>query len=216
MATIAVDTYQPETTRKDAICKTGAGLAEGLKRYYEQNIHVPVPLEQKKINVLNWLEAQRNDLNSEVSMQGEELQLHQEAGSYIDEVVKAEKVPDSADDMILKQQLRELRELIELPLRHPELFGCRNTAPPKAIELPLMHPELFMRHSSTEGKTLLERLAFAYPIDQHTDFASIRASALSAVLLDEIGLYSEPIITKHRAPRRTKYRINSKSRSLHR
>ncbi|KAI3865696.1 hypothetical protein MKW92_004232, partial [Papaver armeniacum] len=66
------------------------------------------------------------------------------------------------------------------------------------------------------GKTLLERLAFAYPIDQHTDFAAIRASALSAVLLDEIGLYSEPIITKHRAPRRTKYRINSKSRSPHR
>jgi 26S proteasome regulatory subunit T6 len=38
--------------------------------------------------------------------------------------MKVEKVPDSTYDMIggLEQQIREIKEVIELPIKHPEIF----------------------------------------------------------------------------------------------
>lgn len=47
--------------------------------------------------------------------------------SMIDPLVslmKVEKVPDSTYDMIggLDQQIKEIKEVIELPIKHPEIF----------------------------------------------------------------------------------------------
>ena len=38
--------------------------------------------------------------------------------------MKVEKVPDSTYDMVggLTQQIQEIKEVIELPIKHPELF----------------------------------------------------------------------------------------------
>ena len=39
-------------------------------------------------------------------------------------LMKVEKVPDSTYDMIggLEQQIKEVKEVIELPIKHPEIF----------------------------------------------------------------------------------------------
>ena len=44
-----------------------------------------------------------------------------------------EKVPDSTYDVIggLDKQIKEIKEVIELPVRHPELFDSLGLAQPK-------------------------------------------------------------------------------------
>ena len=45
-------------------------------------------------------------------------------------LMKVEKVPDSTYDMIggLEKQIREIKEVIELPIKHPELFESLGVA----------------------------------------------------------------------------------------
>lgn len=45
-----------------------------------------------------------------------------------------EKVPDSTYEMIggLDKQIKEIKEVIELPVKHPELFEALGIAQPKA------------------------------------------------------------------------------------
>ncbi|KAJ8644419.1 hypothetical protein MRB53_006167 [Persea americana] len=61
---------------------------EGLRQYYQQHIHDLQLLIRQKTHNLNRLKAQRNNLNSKVNMLREELQLLQEPGLYLGEVVK--------------------------------------------------------------------------------------------------------------------------------
>ena len=44
-----------------------------------------------------------------------------------------EKVPDSTYEMIggLEKQIKEIKEVIELPVKHPELFEALGIAQPK-------------------------------------------------------------------------------------
>ncbi len=53
-------------------------------------------------------------------------------------LMKVEKVPDSTYDMIggLDQQIKEIKEVIELPIKHPELFEALGVAQPKACHYP--------------------------------------------------------------------------------
>ncbi|AQK70749.1 26S protease regulatory subunit 8 homolog B [Zea mays] len=203
MATVAMDISKPtpvasgDEAAAAAKGRSGGG-GEGLRQYYLQHIHdLQLQIRQKTHN-LNRLEAQRNDLNSRVRMLREELQLLQEPGSYVGEVVKVmgkskvlvkvhpegkyvvdidksiditkitpstrvalrndsymlhlilpskvdplvnlmkvEKVPDSTYDMIggLDQQIKEIKEVIELPIKHPELFESLGIAQPKVYFL---------------------------------------------------------------------------------
>ncbi|KAF3447178.1 hypothetical protein FNV43_RR12358 [Rhamnella rubrinervis] len=98
MATVATDLNHPNPSPTtpgggDAYqCAAKATSSwkqgEGLRQYYLQQIHdLQLQLRHKTHN-LNRLEAQRNDLNSRVRMLKEELQLLQEPGSYVGEVVK--------------------------------------------------------------------------------------------------------------------------------
>jgi 26S proteasome regulatory subunit T6 len=50
-------------------------------------------------------------------------------------LMKVEKVPDSTYDMIggLDQQIKEIKEVIELPIKHPELFEALGVAQPKVL-----------------------------------------------------------------------------------
>merc|ERR1711959_164424 len=174
--------------------------------------------------------AQRNELNSRVRLLKEELQLLQEPGSYVGEVVKVmgkkkvlvkvhpegkyvvdmdksidindvatgarvalrndsyvlhhilptkvdppvslmkvEKVPDSTYDMIggLDQQIKEIKEVIELPIKHPELFESLGIAQPKGV---------LLYGPPGTGKTLLARA-----VAHHTDCTFIRVSGSELV-----------------------------------
>ena len=48
-----------------------------------------------------------------------------------------EKVPDSTYEMVggLEQQIKEIKEVIELPVKHPELFESLGIAQPKVYIL---------------------------------------------------------------------------------
>lgn len=202
----------------------------GLQAYLQSKIEeLEFAVRDKCLN-LKRLEAQRNNLNSQVRMLKEELQLLQEPGSYVGEVVKVmskskvlvkvhpegkyvvdldndidvakvvtgarvalkndsytlhlllptkvdplvslmkvEKVPDSTYDMIggLDQQIREIKEVIELPIKHPELFEALGVAQPKGV---------LLYGPPGTGKTLLARA-----VAHHTDCTFIRVSGSELV-----------------------------------
>lgn len=65
-------------------------------------------------------------------------------------LMKVEKVPDSTYDMIggLEQQIKEVKEVIELPIKHPEIFESLGIAQPKGV---------LLYGPPGTGKTLLAR-----------------------------------------------------------
>ncbi|KUF76409.1 26S protease regulatory subunit 8 [Phytophthora nicotianae] len=206
------------------VAMTSADDSAGLTSYYEKKIeHLELTVRDETQN-LRRLQAQRNELNSK------ELQLLQEPGSYVGEVVKqmgkskvlvkvnpegkyvvdvdktidiakctpntrvalrndsyvlhkilptkvdplvslmkVEKVPDSTYDMIggLDKQIREIKEVIELPIKHPELFDALGVAQPKGV---------LLYGPPGTGKTLLARA-----VAHHTDCTFIRVSGAELV-----------------------------------
>ncbi|ETI52811.1 26S protease regulatory subunit 8 [Phytophthora nicotianae P1569] len=212
------------------VAMTSADDSAGLTSYYKKKIeHLELTVRDETQN-LRRLQAQRNELNSKVRLLREELQLLQEPGSYVGEVVKqmgkskvlvkvnpegkyvvdvdktidiakctpntrvalrndsyvlhkilptkvdplvslmkVEKVPDSTYDMIggLDKQIREIKEVIELPIKHPELFDALGVAQPKGV---------LLYGPPGTGKTLLARA-----VAHHTDCTFIRVSGAELV-----------------------------------
>ncbi|EYU24670.1 hypothetical protein ABFS83_04G102700 [Erythranthe nasuta] len=230
MATAAIETRRADELKQQHQQGAGTGGGEGLRQYYQQRIQDMQLLVRQKDHDLQRLEAQRNDLNSRVRSLKEELQLLQEPGSYVGEVVKVmgkskvlvkvhpegkyvvdidksiditkitpstrvalrndsyvlhlvlpskvdplvnlmkvEKVPDSTYDMIggLDQQIKEIKEVIELPIKHPELFESLGIAQPKGV---------LLYGPPGTGKTLLARA-----VAHHTDCTFIRVSGSELV-----------------------------------
>ncbi|CAN6194561.1 unnamed protein product [Urochloa humidicola] len=98
--------------------------------------------------------------------------LHVILPSKVDPLVnlmKVEKVPDSTYDMIggLDQQIKEIKEVIELPIKHPELFESLGIAQPKGV---------ILYGPPGTGKTLLARA-----VAHHTDCTFIRVSGSELV-----------------------------------
>ncbi|KAK9383052.1 P-loop containing nucleoside triphosphate hydrolase protein [Kockiozyma suomiensis] len=202
----------------------------GIKPYYTQKIEETELQINEKTQNLRRLEAQRNALNTKVRLLREELQLLQEPGSYVGEVVKAmgktkvlvkvhpegkyvvdlspdidikkitpslrvclrsdsyqlhqilpnkvdplvslmmvEKVPDSTYEMVggLDKQIKEIKEVIELPVKHPELFESLGIAQPKGV---------LLYGPPGTGKTLLARA-----VAHHTECKFIRVSGSELV-----------------------------------
>jgi 26S proteasome regulatory subunit T6 len=52
-------------------------------------------------------------------------------------LMMVEKVPDSTYEMVggLDKQIKEIKEVIELPIKHPELFDALGIAQPKGVLL---------------------------------------------------------------------------------
>eukprot|EP00123_Amoebidium_parasiticum_P008156 comp18609_c0_seq1/m.20183 comp18609_c0_seq1/g.20183 ORF comp18609_c0_seq1/g.20183 comp18609_c0_seq1/m.20183 type:complete len:417 (-) comp18609_c0_seq1:477-1727(-) len=211
----------------------GAAVDENtktLQQYYNSKIDELQIVVSEKIQNLRRLEAQRNELNAKVRHLREELQLLQEPGSYVGEVVKAigkkkvivkvhpegkyvadidkdiditkitpslrvalrhdsyvlhkilpnkidplvslmmvEKVPDSTYEMVggLDKQIKEIKEVIELPVKHPELFEALGIAQPKGV---------LLYGPPGTGKTLLARA-----VAHHTECTFIRVSGSELV-----------------------------------
>jgi len=203
---------------------------EGLQQYYITKIEEAQMEVAEKVKDLRRLEAQRNELNAKVRLLREELQLLQEQGSYVGEVVKpmdkkkvlvkvhpegkyvvdldkgiemsqissnlrvalrndsytlhkilpnkvdplvslmmVEKVPDSTYEMIggLDKQIKEIKEVIELPVKHPELFESLGINQPKGV---------LLYGPPGTGKTLLARA-----VAHHTECTFIRVSGSELV-----------------------------------
>jgi 26S proteasome regulatory subunit T6 len=83
--------------------------------------------------------------------------------------MKVEKVPDSTYDMVggLEKQIREIKEVIELPIKHPELFDSLGVSQPKGV---------LLYGPPGTGKTLLARA-----VAHHTDCTFVRVSGAELV-----------------------------------
>lgn len=79
-------------------------------------------------------------------------------------LMKVEKVPDSTYDMIggLKKQIEEVKDVIELPIKHPELYEATGISQPKGV---------LLYGPPGTGKTLLARA-----VAHHSDCTFIRVS----------------------------------------
>lgn len=223
-------TNNAKNTSMDTTPEGSSSSNAGLNSYYQGKVEELEITVREKTQNLRRLQAQRNELNSKVRLLREELQLLQEPGSYVGEVVKqmgknkvlvkvnpegkyvvdvdksidindctpntrvalrndsyvlhkilptkvdplvslmkVEKVPDSTYDMIggLDKQIREIKEVIELPIKHPELFDSLGVAQPKGV---------LLYGPPGTGKTLLARA-----VAHHTDCTFIRVSGAELV-----------------------------------
>src|SRR3981189_1439082 len=110
--------------------------------------------------------------NLRVALRSDSYTIHKILPNKVDPLVSlmmVEKVPDSTYDMIggLDKQIKEIKEVIELPIKHPELFEGLGIAQPKGV---LMHGP------PGTGKTLLARA-----VAHHTDCCFIRVSGSELV-----------------------------------
>ncbi|KAJ1665452.1 26S proteasome regulatory subunit 8 [Coemansia sp. RSA 1813] len=110
--------------------------------------------------------------STRVGLQSETYKLLKILPNKIDPLVSlmmVEKVPDSTYDMIggLDKQIKEIKEVIELPVKHPELFEALGIAQPKGV---------LLYGPPGTGKTLLARA-----VAHHTDCRFIRVSGSELV-----------------------------------
>jgi 26S proteasome regulatory subunit T6 len=107
-----------------------------------------------------------------VALLSDSYTLHRVLPISVDPLVSlmmVEKVPDSTYEMIggLDQQIKEIKEVIELPVKHPELFDSLGIAQPKGV---------LLYGPPGTGKTLLARA-----VAHHTDCKFIRVSGSELV-----------------------------------
>ncbi|OAG29546.1 26S proteasome regulatory subunit T6 [Nematocida displodere] len=107
-----------------------------------------------------------------VALRSDSYSIHRILPSKIDPLVSlmmVEKVPDSTYDMIggLSEQIKEVKEVIELPIKHPELFESLGIAQPKGV---------LLYGPPGTGKTLLARA-----VAHHTQCRFIRVSGSELV-----------------------------------
>lgn len=110
--------------------------------------------------------------NTRVALKSDSYMLHKILPTKVDPLVslmKVEKVPDSTYDMVggLDEQIKEIKEVIELPIKHPELFDSLGVAQPKGV---------LLYGPPGTGKTLLARA-----VAHHTDCTFIRVSGSELV-----------------------------------
>ena len=125
-----------------------------------------VDIDIKNVSV-NQLKA-----GTRVALKSDSYLMYKILPSKVDPLVSlmmVEKVPDSTYDMIggLDNQIKEIKEVIELPIRHPELFESLGIAQPKGV---------LLYGPPGTGKTLLARA-----VAHHTDCRFIRVSGSELV-----------------------------------
>ncbi|KAI8807188.1 P-loop containing nucleoside triphosphate hydrolase protein [Cladochytrium replicatum] len=107
-----------------------------------------------------------------IALRHDTYQLHKILPNKVDPLVSlmmVEKVPDSTYEMVggLDRQIKEIKEVIELPVKHPELFEALGIAQPKGV---------LLYGPPGTGKTLLARA-----VAHHTDCKFIRVSGSELV-----------------------------------
>ncbi|KNZ80300.1 26S protease regulatory subunit 8 [Termitomyces sp. J132] len=107
-----------------------------------------------------------------VALRSDSYTIHKILPNKVDPLVSlmmVEKVPDSTYEMVggLDKQIKEIKEVIELPVKHPELFDSLGIAQPKGV---------LLYGPPGTGKTLLARA-----VAHHTDCKFIRVSGSELV-----------------------------------
>jgi 26S proteasome regulatory subunit T6 len=124
------------------------------------------------VDVSDSVDITKLTVGKRVTLLSDSYKLEKLLPSSVDPLVSlmmVEKVPDSTYDMIggLDQQIKEIKEVIELGLKHPELFESLGIAQPKGV---------LLYGPPGTGKTLLARA-----VAHHTDCKFIRVSGSELV-----------------------------------
>ena len=108
-----------------------------------------------------------------------------------------EKVPDSTYEMVggLQKQIKEIKEVIELPVKHPELFDALGIAQPKGVLLYGPPGNKYIHILSSEvpinNRVLRERGMVSNPKIEYQVFLCIfqKNSAMATLGLKEMGKF---------------------------
>jgi len=152
----------------------GSYVGEVVKQMGQNKVLVKINPEGKYVVDLDQTQIDIKDLapNTRVALRNDSYTLHKILPTKVDPLVslmKVEAVPDSTYDMIggLEKQVMEIKEVIELPIKHPELFESLGVAQPKGV---------LLYGPPGTGKTLLARA-----VAHHTDCTFIRVSGAELV-----------------------------------
>jgi len=117
----------------------GSYVGEVIKQMGQKKVLVKINPEGKYVVDID-KDIDINDLkpNTRVALRNDSYTLHKILPTKVDPLVslmKVEAVPDSTYDMIggLEKQVMEIKEVIELPIKHPELFESLGVAQPKGV-----------------------------------------------------------------------------------
>ncbi|KAH0496245.1 hypothetical protein TgHK011_003616 [Trichoderma gracile] len=151
----------------------GSYVGEVVKVMSTKKVLVKVHPEGKYVvDVSDNVEISKLTPGKRVTLLSDSYKLEKMLPSSVDPLVSlmmVEKVPDSTYDMIggLDQQIKEIKEVIELGLKHPELFESLGIAQPKGV---------LLYGPPGTGKTLLARA-----VAHHTACKFIRVSGSELV-----------------------------------
>eukprot|EP00521_Asterionellopsis_glacialis_P006333 CAMPEP_0195283358 /NCGR_PEP_ID=MMETSP0707-20130614/1932_1 /TAXON_ID=33640 /ORGANISM="Asterionellopsis glacialis, Strain CCMP134" /LENGTH=405 /DNA_ID=CAMNT_0040342511 /DNA_START=22 /DNA_END=1239 /DNA_ORIENTATION=+ len=151
----------------------GSYVGEVVKQMGQNKVLVKINPEGKYVVDLEKdIDIKELKPNTRVALRNDSYTLHKILPTKVDPLVslmKVEAVPDSTYDMIggLEKQVMEIKEVIELPIKHPELFESLGVAQPKGV---------LLYGPPGTGKTLLARA-----VAHHTDCTFIRVSGAELV-----------------------------------
>ncbi|CAI4469739.1 BDM_1a_G0019950.mRNA.1.CDS.1 [Saccharomyces cerevisiae] len=151
----------------------GSYVGEVIKIVSDKKVLVKVQPEGKYIvDVAKDINVKDLKASQRVCLRSDSYMLHKVLENKADPLVSlmmVEKVPDSTYDMVggLTKQIKEIKEVIELPVKHPELFESLGIAQPKGV---------ILYGPPGTGKTLLARA-----VAHHTDCKFIRVSGAELV-----------------------------------
>ena len=150
------------------LMEPASSVGEVVKQMGKEKVLVKVGSDGKYIvPVDDKIDISKCTPGTRVALRSDSYTLHHILPTKVDPLVslmKVEKVPDSTYDMVggLDKQIREIKEVIELPIKHPELFEALGVAQPKGV---------LLYGPPGTGKTLLARA-----VAHHTDCTFIRVS----------------------------------------
>mmetsp|Transcript_23852 Transcript_23852/g.76671 ORF Transcript_23852/g.76671 Transcript_23852/m.76671 type:complete len:408 (+) Transcript_23852:83-1306(+) len=155
----------------DELLEPGSFVGEVVKAMSATKVLVKVNDEKYVVDVAVD-DVKKCAPNTRVALRSESYELRKILPTAIDPLVslmKVEKVPDSTYDVVggLDRQIRELKEVIELPIKHPELFEALGISQPKGV---------LLYGPPGTGKTLLARA-----VAHHTDCTFVRVSGAELV-----------------------------------
>ena len=151
----------------------GSYVGEVVKVMGKNKVLVKVHPEGKYVvNAAAAIDLTTAAPGTRVALRNDSYVLHKILPSKVDPLVslmRVEAVPDATYDMVggLERQVKEMKEVIELPIKHPELFEALGISQPKGV---------IMFGPPGTGKTLLARA-----VAHHTDCCFIRVSGSELV-----------------------------------
>merc|ERR1712048_1047056 len=151
----------------------GSYVGEVIKAMDKKKVLVKIHPEGKfVVDIDSKIKIEDLKPTTRVALKSDSYVLHKVLPNKIDPLVSlmmVEKVPDSTYEMIggLDKQIKEIKEVIELPVKHPELFEALGIAQPKGV---------LLYGPPGTGKTLLARA-----VAHHTECTFIRVSGSELV-----------------------------------